>query len=649
MKQPGDSSAGDAGEGSPPADPRSDDPTTGTTSTTPAVSAESLSRAVIYIRVSTKQQAVRDGNPEGYSLPTQREACQRKAEQLGAVVVDEYVDKDTGTAVDKRPAMQQLLARIEADKDIDYVIIYKLDRWARAQREDLVADFVLEVAKCNLISCSEPIDRTASGRLLHGMLASVNEYHSRNMSDEIKRKTLQKVIAGGTPGPARLGYRNVGDNNRRYVVIDPDVASLIQWCFTAYATGEWSVQSLAAEATHRGLRSRGGPNTPQKELAISQLHRILASPYYRGIVTYNGVQYQGKHEPLVDDETWQRVQDMLSSKANGEKQRSHHHYLKGTIWCGRCGSRLCVTFAKGKMGGIYPYYFCVGRQQKRTTCMLTYRPLAIVEEKIEEHYRQVQLHAEGLEVTSSALLEEASEQYTALTAERTRQASRIRQLEAERAKLLHAHYADAVPLDLLQSEQARIGRELASLKTSAEQTTGGLEAIRANVAKATAWAENCHQAYLASDPRGRRLMNQAFFQRVWVTEKGVVGWEYNQPFQTLMTRHGKVPKVIFPTSLEESLARETDQRSGHDGRNSHTKSYERRSPSHAAGAFSSVSLKQTHLAEGVGFEPTEGCPSYDFQSYRFGRSRIPPGRHRVSCPTGPVARCDGWVLRNTTP
>src|SRR5579859_2053415 len=170
---------------------------------------DSPKRAFIYIRVSTKQQAVRDGNPEGYSLPTQRDACTRKAEQLGAVVVDEYVDKDTGTAVDKRPDIQRMLARIQLDQDVDFVIVYKLDRWARSQREDLQANFTLELAHCRLVSCSEPIDGTAAGMLLHGMLASVNEYHSRNMSDEIKRKTLIKIKEGGTHGCARIGYKNV--------------------------------------------------------------------------------------------------------------------------------------------------------------------------------------------------------------------------------------------------------------------------------------------------------------------------------------------------------------------------------------------------------------------------------------------------------
>lgn len=325
-----------------------------------------MKRAVTYLRVSTKDQARRDGNPEGYSLPTQRQTAGAKAESLGAVVVDEYLDADTGTRTDKRPAMQALLERIRVDRDVDYVIVFKLDRWARNAREDLVNDFILETAGAGLVSCSEPIDRSNAGRMMHTMLAANNEYHSRNSGDEVKRKMLIKIQAGGTHGNARIGYKNVGEGGRRYVVVDEQRGPLITWLFEANATGEWNISSLLAGATERGLRSRSGPNTPSKRLCTAQLHRILRSPYYKGTVVYNGVAYQGKHDHLVDDDTWQRVQDVLASKAQGEKQRNHHHYLKGTIWCGRCGSRLVVTYSAGKSGQRYPYYFCVGRQQKRT-------------------------------------------------------------------------------------------------------------------------------------------------------------------------------------------------------------------------------------------------------------------------------------------
>src|SRR5437764_914402 len=138
--------------------------------------------AAIYLRVSTKDQAVRHGDPEGYSLPTQRGEAQRMAESLGADVVEEFIDKDTGTSTEKRPQMQRLLEWLQSGHHVDYVIVFKLDRWARNVRDDLNADFILEMTGTKLVSCSERIDRTAAGRLLHSMLASVNEYQSRNMS-----------------------------------------------------------------------------------------------------------------------------------------------------------------------------------------------------------------------------------------------------------------------------------------------------------------------------------------------------------------------------------------------------------------------------------------------------------------------------------
>ncbi len=569
-----------------------------------------MKRAVVYLRVSTKEQARRDGNPEGYSLPTQRQTCQAKAEALGAVVVEEYLDKDTGTRTDKRPAMQALLHRVRTERDVDYVILFKLDRWARNAREDLVNDFILEEAGAELISCSETIDRSNAGRMMHTVLAANNEYQSRNMGDEIKRKMLIKIQEGGTHGVARIGYKNVGEGGRRYVVVDEERAPLITWLFEAYATGEWSVDDLRQEVTERGLRSRPGPNTPAKPLSNSQIHRILRSPYYKGIVVYNDIEYEGKHEHLVNVETWQRVQDVLASKANGEKQRTHHHYLKGTIWCGHCGERLIIAYAKGR-GGTYPYYFCVGRQKKRTTCMLSYRPLGWVEAKIEDQYAYVKLVAEGLDRTGRAVLEELSAEQELLDAERKLQQRRLRQLEDERTKVLHAHYAGAVPLDLLKDEQIRIGNEISIAKARLASATASFERVEETVRIAVEKARSCHAAYLEASPHDRRLMNQAFFHRVWVTEDGVVGWDYNEPFATLMSAHGATVTKLPPTvaAPAEKPNRPASNNVVDLG------AYQRRRPSQVAGALVSVpGSRQEQLAERVGFEPTERLNTPHFLS-----------------------------------
>lgn len=569
-----------------------------------------MKRAAIYIRVSTKDQAKRAGSSEGYSLPTQRNDCLRKAKALGAVVAEdaEYVDKDTGTSTDKRPAMQALLERIQTKADLDYVIVFKLERWARMAREDLITDFILETAGCQLVSCSEGIDRTPAGRLVHGMLASVNEYQSRNQSDEIKRKTLAKVQQGGTPGKAPIGYLNVRLDNRgdvRTVVVDPERAPLITWAFEAYATGEWTVIQLTEELEKRGLRSLGGPNRPSKPLGLSVVHKMLRHPYYKGVIRWKGVLYEGDHPKLVDHETWQRVQDTLSSRYGAEKQRKHHHYLKGTIFCGHCRSRLCIQYARGRHGGIYPYYFCLGRSQKRTTCMLKYRPLEWVEEQIEEHYRLVQLLAEGIEQSSAAILAELTEQETQATKERERQELRIQQLDNESAKLLQAHYADAVPLHLLKSEQDRIARERVTAETLLAAAQADFDKVQATLALATGKLRDCYQAYLEAGPRERRLMNQALFERVLVTEEGVIGWDYAEPFGGLMKIHAAL--VEAERQMEQDHASEPEElarlRPAHSA--GRQRGYHRRkSPGVWARAFPVTGSKENVLVEVKGFEPS---------------------------------------------
>ena len=422
---------------------------------------------------------MRDGNPEGYSLPTQRRYCSDLAEKNGAVIVEEYIDTDTGTSTDKRPSLKEMLKRVSSQRDVDMVVIFKLDRWARNLRESLINDHVLEEAGCDLVSYSEPgLDRSNAGRMMHAVIGGGSEYTSRNNGDEIRRKTLIKIQEGGTHGNAGLGYKNVGEGSRRWVDPDAETFDLVKWCFYAYVTGEWSVETLVAEATDRGLLSKGGPNTPRKPLGVPAMHRLLSNPYYKGIVVFKGVEHQGKHEPLVDPETWQRVQEILSSKRQGLKQRTHHHYLKGTIWCGHCGSRLVVNYSRGKLGKIYSYYMCVGRQHRRTTCMLKARPIDVVEDQIIEHYRQVQLSAKGIEAAAQAILEELADQRADTERTRKSQEKQLKVLDGQRHKLMQAHYAGAVPVDVLKSEQERIGSEMTSLQAAVKVTIATAEQIQ---------------------------------------------------------------------------------------------------------------------------------------------------------------------------
>lgn len=94
-------------------------------------------RAALYLRVSTEEQARKGGEAEGYSLPTQRDACRLKAQELGAIVTEEYVEAGDSARSANRPELQRLLRDVR-QKRFDYVIVHKIDRWARWKEDDVL-------------------------------------------------------------------------------------------------------------------------------------------------------------------------------------------------------------------------------------------------------------------------------------------------------------------------------------------------------------------------------------------------------------------------------------------------------------------------------------------------------------------------------
>jgi site-specific DNA recombinase len=493
--------------------------------------------AVIYLRVSTKEQAKKGGELEGYSIPAQREACRRKASSLQAVVVDEFADRGESAKSADRPELQRLLQFVQT-QPVNYVIVHKLDRLARNRVDDVAIHLALQQAGVKLVSVSENIDESPSGLLLHGIMSSIAEFYSRNLATEAIKGSVQKAKKGGTPGRVPLGYRNVrriiDGEEVRTVELDEERAPLMAWAFEAYATGDWTILRLLAELTRRGLTTAPGPKTPSKPLSDSQLHALLRHPYYRGLVRYRGVLYPGKHPRLVSPETWQRVQEVLSAKyLVGEKQREHPHYLKGSIHCGTCGSRLIVNHAKGR-GGIYPYFVCIGRQKDKHSCSQRALRIELVEEAVVEHYATVQLPEDELVAVRACLEGELTALRLNAQREQAAQERRRQKLEAERQALLDAHLAEAVPLDLLKRKQDAIAASLESIESCLAAIAADFQRAETNLKRAMARLGDCETAYREASETMRRQFNLAFFEKLLIDEDYTVRAELAPPFDVIL-------------------------------------------------------------------------------------------------------------------
>lgn len=133
--------------------------------------------AVSYLRVSTREQAERGGTDEGFSIPAQREANARKADELGARIVREFVDAGESARSADRDGLQDMLAFIAATR-VQFCLVHKLDRLARNRADDVKIHEALLAAGVTLVSATESIDQTPSGMLTHGIMSSIAEFRT---------------------------------------------------------------------------------------------------------------------------------------------------------------------------------------------------------------------------------------------------------------------------------------------------------------------------------------------------------------------------------------------------------------------------------------------------------------------------------------
>ncbi len=506
--------------------------------------------AVLYLRVSTPSQVKTDYDPEGISIPAQREACLRKASQLGVRVLDdgEYIEPGrTATSMDKRPAFQAMLERIRTQRDVNYVIVYKLSRMNRNRLDDAFVLTRLRKYNATLVSATESIDATPVGQLMHGILAAFNEYRSAEDGADIRYKMGEKAKRGGTLGRAKLGYTNIRDrfegHEVRTVAIDPERAPFVTLAFELYATGEYSLERLADELTTRGLRTRPG-RYPAGPVSDSKLGTMLRDRYYLGIVTYNGAEYPGRHPALVTQELFDRVQTILdASGVSGERRRTHDHYLKGTLWCHRCHERgerrrLIITKTTNRHGVSYMYFFCRGRQE--AGCDLPHLPVEHVEDAVTRHWATERISEEIQARIGQGLKTVLDETTASLRLLREQLSVELARIDRQEENLLDLAADSSLDTGKVRTRLSRLQSQRKEIQGRLGNSDEHMAQGAAVLAMQLDLLQNPQELYRQLSDQGRRLLNQAMFEELLIDQDReeltiqVAGLTYTEPVRDLV-------------------------------------------------------------------------------------------------------------------
>lgn len=501
------------------------------------------SRAILYLRVSSEGQLKTDYDPLGQSIPSQRTACHACAEERDLFVIGEYIEPGrSATEITKRKAFRAMISRIKNLRDVDYVIVYKFSRAARNQWEDAILGVLLQKMGVKLVSATEPIDETAAGKAMRGMISVFNEYQSNASGEDIKYKMGEKAKRGGTLGRAKLGYVNVReifeDREIRTIAIDEERAPLVRLAFELYATGEYTLNELLDELTDRGLTTRRTPKRPEQPISVNKLHQMLQDDYYIGWVTHHGERFKGRHEALIDEELFEKVQGVIKTRGkSGERRRVYHHYLKGTVFCGQCRQkhgirrRLVIQRAVGRHGKEYFYYFCPGIRDG--TCTSRHHNRDRVEDAVERLYRHQHYDADFIHAMRTLMADTVGGQDEAQRMLKRQIDEKIDAIEAKEENLLDLAQDGLLPtakakMRLFNLNQDR-QRLVAQRDAVVVELTAGVEYIDAQLSL----LENPYQLYGQASDEVRRRLNQAIFDAIYIVDEEVVGSELTEPHDGL--------------------------------------------------------------------------------------------------------------------
>ncbi len=318
-----------------------------------------------YIRVSSDDQLE-------YSPDSQLKVIRDHASRDGYIIPDEYVFQDdgiSGKSASKRPAFRLMIATAKTDNPpFDAIFVWKYSRFARNQEEAIMYKNLLRKRGISVRSISEPSTDSPFSSLIERIIEWMDEYYLINLSSEVRRGMTEKAARGEVMGTAPFGY-TVKDK----VFVPDENADTVRYIFSEFLAGKGD-RRLATELGEKGIRTKRG-NSPDNRW----VHYILTNPTYIGKIRWsteghanygradycgeNVMVVDGKHEPIIDMETWDAVQSKMSSRSTEVKYKrkdsNRVYMLKGLVRCGSCGAAL--TFLSTKSPSLQCHRYAKGQ------------------------------------------------------------------------------------------------------------------------------------------------------------------------------------------------------------------------------------------------------------------------------------------------
>lgn len=310
-----------------------------------------MKNAVIYARYSP-------GSKQTYqSIEGQLKECYAFAERSDLRVVHEYIDEHLTGTNDKRDQFLQMIEDSKK-KSFQFVLVYQLDRFARNRYDSATYKAKLKKNGVRVLSARENITDDASGILIEGVLESMAEYYSAELSQKIKRGiSISASKCKYFGGSVSLGYKV--DEQKNFLV-NEETAPIVKQMFQMLASG-YNYAQIARYMNERGIpTARGG------KWNKNSFNSIFSNRRYLGKYIFHGEEIDGGMPRLIDDALFYDVQKVLAkyALAPSRGKAKVEYLLSDKLLCGKCWNKMTGISSTSKSKKIHHYYKCAGNNKE---------------------------------------------------------------------------------------------------------------------------------------------------------------------------------------------------------------------------------------------------------------------------------------------
>jgi site-specific DNA recombinase len=422
-------------------------------------------RVALYARVSSERQDV------DLSISAQLKALKKYALERGWEVMAEYVDEAESARTANRPKFKEMVAAARRkNKPFEAVLVWKLSRFARNREDSIVYKSLFRKHGVQVISINEPVNDSAAGKLLEGMIEVIDEFYSINLSEDTLRGMKENVERGFyNGGHAPFGYRrtkvSIAGMDKSKLEPEEAEAAIVRRIFQMALGGEGG-KDIAKTLNRGGLITRTA-----KPWSSTAINYVLRNEVYIGFLVWRGkngevIRTANAHPALVSREDFDKVQQLLTDRRPNVRHPrtvTSHYLLSPLLYCARCSAPMIGCAAKS---GQFSYYRCNNALRRGPeACRSSWLPKGKIEGFVIERLKEKVLTDENL----TDLVTMVNEEIRLLAGRRREHLEQIeKQLESVNQKLLKYYLAfekgtmkdeDVAPrIRELRGEQSRLQR-----------------------------------------------------------------------------------------------------------------------------------------------------------------------------------------------